>query len=471
MKLKLTGKFLLAILFAVFISLYIYMGINLIMRHIAPKVLDESNDLIFIAGRFSSEFADAIEYENDEITIKENDLESLKEKKAWIQVIDETGEEIYSRFKTEGAKDHYTVGELTYYSEKSGTLDGYTLYIKPLEAGNRRLSYVIGFPVKLVTKYIFNYSPKTFFRNDLLFGSVLYVLIAVLVGYFFSRYLTRPIRSMGDLIKDLAEDKYVEKVQNVGIYGEVYDNVKVLSERLRSSEIERNKTEKTREEWISNITHDLKTPLASIKGYSELLLDSTYDLETHENEKFAKVILEKSDYMESLIEDLKLTYQLENEIFKLNKRDENIVSLLRETVIDVLNHPSYENRHIEFETELDTINFSCDGKLMQRAFSNIIYNAIVHNHQDCNIDISVKSEKGIEITIKDDGSGISKEDLEKLFQRYYRGTNTGAEHKGSGLGMAISRQIVEAHGGKIEVESTVGVGTIIHLNLGDIHSL
>lgn len=100
---------------------------------------------------------------------------------------------------------------------------------------------------------------------------------------------------------------------------------------------------------------------------------------------------------------------------------------------------------------------------MQRAFTNLIYNSIVHNDEDTEIIITMDRKDKIYIQIEDSGKGISKEDLDNLFEKYYRGTNTGESHKGSGLGMAIAKQIIEVHNGEIEVESTLGVGTKINI--------
>jgi signal transduction histidine kinase len=119
--------------------------------------------------------------------------------------------------------------------------------------------------------------------------------------------------------------------------------------------------------------------------------------------------------------------------------------------------------NIDFNPQSEEIILNCDSTLISRALSNVIYNAIVHNPKGTKIEVNIKKEREIIIEIVDDGKGIPKEELEKLFDRYYRGTNTGEEHKGSGLGMAIAKQIIEAHHGKIMVNSKVGVGTTVKI--------
>jgi len=125
----------------------------------------------------------------------------------------------------------------------------------------------------------------------------------------------------------------------------------------------------------------------------------------------------------------------------------------------VLNNPKYEKRRVQFNIGTEPIIFSFDKNLLQRAFTNLIYNSLVHNDEDTEITINIDKQEKIYIEIEDNGRGIPEEDLDKLFERYYRGTDTGESHKGSGLGLNIAKQIIELHGGTIDVESTRGAGT------------
>ncbi|NLZ54548.1 MAG: sensor histidine kinase, partial [Thermoanaerobacteraceae bacterium] len=126
---------------------------------------------------------------------------------------------------------------------------------------------------------------------------------------------------------------------------------------------------------------------------------------------------------------------------------------------DVLNNPKYGKRKISFNIGTEPIIFSFDKTLMQRAFTNLLYNSLVHNDEDTEIIINIYKREKIYIEIEDNGKGIPEEDLGRLFERYYRGTDTGESHKGSGLGLSIAKQIIEIHGGTINVESILGVGT------------
>ncbi|WP_052947966.1 sensor histidine kinase [Aneurinibacillus tyrosinisolvens] len=215
-----------------------------------------------------------------------------------------------------------------------------------------------------------------------------------------------------------------------------------------------------REEWITNLSHDLRTPLSSIKGYGEVLAEPDEAMPAEEREKYAGIIVGKADYMGALLDDLKITYQLKNELLPLKKQEGNIVELIRSVVIELLNNPRYEERDIEFETTAEYIPFLFDSVWLQRAFMNIIYNAIVHNPPGTKVRVSVRGNgEQITVEIEDDGKGIEEQELANVFERYYRGTNTEGQHEGSGLGMAIARQIITAHQGEITVKSEIGAGT------------
>ena len=220
-----------------------------------------------------------------------------------------------------------------------------------------------------------------------------------------------------------------------------------------------------REEWISNITHDLKTPLSPIKGYAEIIKEGDAGQE-ESYRRYAAVMLKNAAYMEALIDDLKLTYQLENGLIPVSRKNQNMVRYLKELAIDILNTPEYEDRVIGFDSTEDAIFYSFDEKLLTRAFRNLIINAFVHGGEAAEVTLRIISFAGtLLIQAADTGKGIKQEEAEHLFDRYYRGTGTGTGEKpeGTGLGLAIAKSIIELHGGTISAAGTPGVGTVFSI--------
>ncbi|MNO54597.1 Alkaline phosphatase synthesis sensor protein PhoR [compost metagenome] len=220
-----------------------------------------------------------------------------------------------------------------------------------------------------------------------------------------------------------------------------------------------------REEWISNVSHDMKTPLASIQGYAEFINDSATDLTAQELQDYTSIIKSKSMYMKDLLDDLNLTMRLRNHQLTLQFEEVNLVQFLREMTIELLNDPTFGERQIEFEANVVKAMHEVDKKLLKRAILNFIYNALVHNDENVVVKIQVETTQlHTRISISDNGHGIPAKDLEQVFERYYRGTNTTSAH-GTGLGMAIARDIILAHEGELDLKSDENIGTTITILL------
>jgi signal transduction histidine kinase len=274
--------------------------------------------------------------------------------------------------------------------------------------------------------------------------------------------MNRTLLNITSGIRRLASNDYIP-MKEKGKYKDIKCSLNLLDSKLKASEDERKKNQTLREEWIANISHDLKTPLSPIKGYAEILYDPKYDVTSQDAKKYGKIILRNAENLESIVENLNFTYQLKNGMFPINRQNQNLVRLLKEVIINILNNPKYEKRSIIFNCVEDIIDFNFDNTLFKRAFTNLIYNSVIHNSPDTIIKVSIKKEDKIYVSIEDNGKGMSEEEVKKLFERYYRGTNSSVSVKGSGLGMAIAKQIIEAHGGKINVKSKLDIGTSIEI--------
>ncbi|MFD1170548.1 sensor histidine kinase [Oceanobacillus caeni] len=326
-------------------------------------------------------------------------------------------------------------------------------------------SYFIGIENPGLNRYAISFDIQDISRVVKVVGIILVIdiLIALLIGYLFSKRLTKPLQTLINGIKRLANKDYNVNYDPKGVYKDVFHNVNFLSNQLTANEKERKKLEMMREDWIGNISHDIKTPLASIQGYAELIKDPDYHFSLEEIREYAEIIEQKSLYIKEVIEDLNLTTRLKNKALTLNKKPVNMVALLRNIVIDILNDPKNSNRNIVFHVNQENILVTIDEILIRRAIYNLIYNAIVHNDENVQIDVIVEKKERAHITIKDNGNGIEKNELDKIFDRYYRGTNTGDAHKGSGLGMAIAKDIIQQHDGELTIDSEIGHGTTIDI--------
>jgi len=467
MKWKLTGRYLFSVVLVV--ALVIFINVFLVLTlFIAQASLDISifQEKKTSPEQFTRQFQNrVIVTDNNQVSIIEKGKRELLKKKAWIQILDENGKEVFSFQAPSEIKKKYTPIELIQiykYQEIAYTV----VYVGEKKGNDRHFSYLIGIEDPNLNRYFISYD-KQDISQILKVGMVIFtidILIALLIGYFFSKRLTAPLHRLIDGIKMLANHEFYYS-EPKGLYKSVFYNLNHLSNQLKVNENERKKLDLMKEEWIANISHDMKTPLSSIQGYAEMIKDPDYNFTLDEIREYAEIIETKSFYIKEVIEDLNLSTRLKNKELSLNKKATNIVSLLRNMVIDILNDPKYPNRDIQFLVNEENITLEVDEILFRRAINNLIYNAIVHNEHDVKIFVSIERKERTHIVIKDDGKGIMKEELERIFDRYYRGTNTGAVHKGSGLGMAIANDIIQVHGGEIFMKSDVGHGTMIEIHL------
>lgn len=250
------------------------------------------------------------------------------------------------------------------------------------------------------------------------------------------------------------------------IYKEVFESFSKLSEKLSLADQERARLEKTREEWMAGISHDLRTPLSSIQGYGHMLESDQYDFSREELQQIGTVIRDKSEYMVDLVNDFSLVFQLKNSAITIQKEQVDINSFIQNAVEKHSHDFTLYRNQITFEPSPISCVAAIDPKWFIRVVDNLLSNAIKHNPPETTIHVKVNCEHDQTIiTFTDNGKGIAKEDINKLFNRYYRGTNTTEQTEGEGLGMNIANAIVELHGGKIMIDSKVNKGTEISIIL------
>ncbi|MGY5216706.1 sensor histidine kinase [Clostridium butyricum] len=404
--------------------------------------------------------------DNGILALSEEGYELLQESGAWIQVLNDYGEEISNINSPSDVPKKYTPFDMVNnykYEERP-----YINFMLEKNLSSGHVNVILALPNNNIERVTLNFSlDSVMYQSKIIIIITLIIdaIIALIFGYLFSRKLTKPISEIITNIDILSKGNYNLYTKEKGIYKAVFENINDLSSTLRENENQRKELESMREEWLANITHDIKTPLASIQGYAEIISDKDYEFTRDEMQEYTEIIYSKSKYIRELVDELNLSTRLKNNALSLNKQNTNLVALLRNVVIDILNDSRYENRNIEFNSNIDVIEKEVDVMLLKRALTNLIFNAVVHNNESVEVKVEIKKIDKINISIKDNGNGINTKDLKHIFDRYYRGTNTGEAHKGSGLGMAISKEIINNHGGEIQINSKLGCGTEILITL------
>jgi two-component system OmpR family sensor kinase len=244
-----------------------------------------------------------------------------------------------------------------------------------------------------------------------------------------------------------------------------------LEDITNTKELERmKKIDQMKTEFIANISHELRTPLSAIKAYSETINDSVESLDPATLKEFMGTIIDQSDHLTFLLDQLLDFSRMERKDLNLEKSNFNIIELIKKAKES--NKEKYEQHSVEIELKLpeEAVMVNADEKRIKQVLINLISNAVKYSNKEMDekkVVVSLETE-GDEVTIavKDNGLGIEESELDKIFNKFYRiDSSLTYEVEGTGLGLAICREIIHEHGKEITVESSPGEGSVFSFKL------
>lgn len=261
------------------------------------------------------------------------------------------------------------------------------------------------------------------------------------------------------------ETTYLKKLLNIVVVN--YLNDKNVTEGviiMIQDVTEQRKLDNMRKEFVANVSHELRTPLTTVKGYVETLMEGGVE-DKDTSEKFLRVINNETDRMALLVSDLLELSRYDNHQIKLDNAKIDIYELVSDAVL--AQKITADNKKQELIVNLpDTPDYIIgDYRRIGQVITNILSNAIKYSEEHATITVySEKKDNTLEIIVKDTGMGIPKEDLSRIFERFYRVDKARSRAMGgTGLGLAIAKEIMQLHGGDIVMESEYKVGTTAHL--------
>ncbi len=297
------------------------------------------------------------------------------------------------------------------------------------------------------------------------------ILILIFTSLFLTNWISRgvfdPINQLNIAMQNIAEGnlEYMLSTGEEGEIGELYRNYEDMRLRLKESADEKILAEKQNRELVSNISHDLKTPITAIKGYVEGIMDGVADT-PEKMDKYIKTIYNKANDMDRLINELTVYSGIDSNRIPYHFHRINVSEYFRDCVEEV--GLDLDSRNIELNysnlVSPDTVIIA-DPEQMKRVINNIIGNSVKYmDKPNGEIDIRILDElDSIRIEIEDNGKGIAAKDLSNIFERFYRtDASRNSSQGGSGIGLSIVKKIVEDHGGYIWATSKEGDGTCMH---------
>ena len=291
----------------------------------------------------------------------------------------------------------------------------------------------------------------TTLRMQLYFVTGIMIFLSILLAILIAKRVSKPIEEISQSALTLAKGNYDTRFSGKG-----FREIVALSDTLNTAAFELGRVEGLRRELLANVSHDLRTPLALIYSYSELMNDFPDEITPEQT----KVIMDETRRLTTLVNDVLDISKLESDIEHITVKNYNLTQSILETTDRMKELLKNENFEIDFSYDGD-VYVSADETKISRAFYNLLINAI--NYSDDSRAVSVAqtiSEGYVRISVTDSGCGISEDELPFIWDRYYK---SGKNHKravtGTGLGLSIVKKIMELHGGNYGVISEVGKGS------------
>jgi len=287
-------------------------------------------------------------------------------------------------------------------------------------------------------------------------------VLLILILFIFTAKFNKTLEKASLDILNFMEGKHEINLDDSeeGSLSKLFSSVTLMATSLRTHITKERQNKEFLKDTISDISHQLKTPLAALEMYNEIILDENVNNEVVN--KFNLKIKSELTRMQNLIQSLLKLAKLDAGAIELNKKKCKLKDFLEDITIRFQTRAQYEGKKIKLNCD-NSFNFICDKEWLFEAISNIVKNALDHTNSGNKICISCdNSPVAINITIKDNGFGIHPEDLHYIFKRFYR-SRFSQDTKGIGIGLTLSKSIVEKHGGTITVESELGQGTAFHL--------
>lgn len=283
---------------------------------------------------------------------------------------------------------------------------------------------------------------------------VILLLLSLIILIFFTEMVYIPLRKI-----TYAAEQYAAGNMHYEFQVESDDEIGYLAACMNYMASQIAGAEDDQKKFVANVSHDFRSPLTSIRGYLEAMLDGTIPPETHE--KYLNIVLNETERLAKLTNSLLTLNNLNTKGMLLERADFNINPVIRSTAASFEGTCLKKNIAIELILTGDEMFVNADVEKIQQVLYNLIDNAIKFSHHDSVIKVETSLKKNkLFVSVRDTGIGIPKDDLKQIWDRFYKSDlSRGRDKKGTGLGLSIVKEIISCHGEHINVISTEGVGS------------
>ncbi|MBT2579303.1 HAMP domain-containing histidine kinase [Bacillus sp. ISL-8] len=431
------------------------------------SIIDYASGMEAIDGQ-TQWLVGSITEEGKEINIQELLDQSNHQNQLKILIIDENGKVVY---KTKGAPEE----QINLHETMRNVMDFKMDQVRYVEAQNliqdgteqKRKEFTTFYPVTVNTKNMYIIASgipqgnvKYIVNDSSPFPSLLGFITFILSFFYITKRKMNQIEAMAEGVREFSKGNLQYKIKQAGQdeIGLLTSNINQMAEKLLANIEKEKQIEKQKSELITNVSHDLRTPLTSIMGYLRLLGDAKYE-NKEQHDEYIKIAFSKSEQLKMLIEDLFEYTKLTDENMTLDSQEVCMNELLDQLIEELV--PQAEEHNLSFVKEFqeDRIYAVVDSEKMVRVFENLLINAIKYSIDKAEIRVLLqREEQHIKISIANHSEEFTKKELENLFERFYKKDHSRSRAvEGSGLGLAIAKSIVELHKGEIRAEYENGV--------------
>jgi signal transduction histidine kinase len=299
------------------------------------------------------------------------------------------------------------------------------------------------------------------FLRPILFAGGIALIVSILLSFMIARSIGAPLDHIASAARAVSRRDYDQTLRVAGPQ-ELQSLAVAFNEMVRDVKA----SHQSQRDFVANVSHELKTPLTSIRGFAQAILDGTAAL-PDERERAAMVIRDESDRLQRLVQGLLDLARLDSGQVDFERHRVDLNALL----MAVVERLSVKAREAQVRVELNLPEFPAlvgDGDRLAQVFTNLLDNAIKHSKRDGIVRVWGETSQGwVSVHVDDTGAGIPSEDLERIFERFYvvNKARPGGMDRGTGLGLAISQEIVRKHRGYVKAQSRVGHGSRFSVQL------
>lgn len=293
-------------------------------------------------------------------------------------------------------------------------------------------------------------------KNSILIVALISLALAIVISLYLARSITRPLQDMIRVTRGISEGDLSQRAR-----ADSQDELGALAQSFNIMADDLAKQEKMRRDLVADIAHEFRTPLTTIRGYVESILDG---VKKPDQDILGRIGAE-TERLTTLISDLQELSRAESGKLSLEKKPVDLNVLVEEVLFKFEKRIAEKEIQVETDLEGSLPLALVDEKRIGQVLENILNNAIKYNYQKGRVRVSTTRDgEGVRITIADTGQGISPQDLPHIFERFYRGDKSRSRHTGgTGIGLSIAKNLVEAHRGTISVQSQPGQGSTLSI--------